>query len=645
MEYRKEIDGLRALAVLPVILYHSGNELLKGGYLGVDIFFVISGFLITSIIAYELANQKYSIVLFYERRARRILPALFCLLFFTTLVAFLTLSPESLKSYSQSLVSVNGFVSNIYYYLTSGYFAAASEELPLLHTWSLAVEEQFYVFFPILMSVLWFSRSFLIATLTLVSIASFLSCLVLIDSDPSANFYLLPSRAWELFAGALLALNIKKLSHTSLPKRELLSLLGFALLIISLTFFHKNLDHPSFPTIVPVLGTLLIIGFAQGTIVGKVLSIRPLVFIGLISYSLYLWHQPIFAFIRIKSITSPSESTFYLGIIISIIAAWLSYRFVETPFRHKTFLKQKQIFFISLLGLILFISIGLSGHFTKGWPQRFATNFDFSSISFSPKRYSCHANFGVGPIPENGCIFNPPMNENSWAVLGDSHGVELSYALGQAFKGFSSLQQLTYSGCPPALEFMTPVKGCHEWVKDALNYLTENKKITHVILAFRHTTYLQKNGIEFNKPRKVESLDKEMSNAELHSLYWYSFESIVSQLKNSNKEVIILFPVPEPLTHIEKLTTPITIFHDTYEVNLVKQPIKHYFELTSYANGELNKIVERYALESLNPFEQFCDNQYCYSVIDDKAVYFDNNHLSNFGASLIADKVVKNNFK
>jgi peptidoglycan/LPS O-acetylase OafA/YrhL len=638
MEYRREIDGLRAVAVLPVILYHSGSQIFKGGYLGVDIFFVISGFLITSILANDLANNKYSILKFYERRARRILPALFTVLLFTSALAFLTLGPEDLKSYSQSLVSVNVFASNIYFYLTSGYFATDSEEIPLLHTWSLAVEEQFYVFFPILLSLIWFSRKSLISVLTILSIASFITCLVLIKTDPSANFYLLPSRAWELFLGALVALNYEKLVSIKLNIRQILSLIGLVLLLLSLTLLHKNLDHPGFPTLIPVTGTLLIIAFGHGTIIERLLSVRPLVFIGLISYSLYLWHQPIFAILRIKTLESPTDLSFLLAIIFSIIAAWLSYRFIEGPFRKKQFLNQKLIFIMSILGLLFFIGIGIAGHIFKGWPNRFKVDFDFNSIAYSPERYKCHANSINGIIPVTACIFNSQLKQKRWAVLGDSHGVELSYALGNKLKDISAVQQLTYSGCPPALEFKTQVTGCHEWMGDAINYLSENEQVSHVLLAFRHTSYLNKLNNEFDFPRKVLSDNKSLSNEQLHAIYWQSFESMIKRLKDSGKQITILFPVPEPLGHITKLTTPSTIFNDTFDQTRLTLSRMRFEHLAKYSNEKLDNLVQKYSLSAIRPHEQLCDSSFCYSVIDNKAIYFDNNHLSNFGASLIINQ-------
>ncbi|MEE9397930.1 MAG: acyltransferase [Methylococcales bacterium] len=310
MQYRKEIDGLRAVAVLPVIFFHSGLFGITGGYIGVDIFFVISGYLITTIILDEIEKNNFSIINFYERRARRILPALSIVLIFTTIASFVLMPADLLKSYSQSLVSVAIFSSNVFFYLSSGYFSTASDEKPLLHTWSLAVEEQYYLFFPVMLSMLWRvgkkRLAYFILSLSVVSLL--LSQYLSIKQFVDANFYLIFSRAWELFAGSLIAFS--GLHNYSIKKsfREILGFSGLGLIIYSTIYFNKNTPFPSFYTLVPVIGTVLIIAFSdKNTSIGKFLSNKLFVSIGLISYSLYLWHQPLFAFLRMKTVGEPSD--------------------------------------------------------------------------------------------------------------------------------------------------------------------------------------------------------------------------------------------------------------------------------------------------------------------------------------------------
>lgn len=340
MRYRKEIDGLRALAILPVILFHAGVSGFSGGYIGVDVFFVISGYLITSIIVEEKRQGKFSIISFYERRARRILPALSFLLISTTIAAYITLPAHSLKGYSQSLVSVSTFSSNLYFYLTGGYFALAAHETPLLHTWSLAVEEQYYLFFPVMIVVLWsLGQKWVIFCVALLATLSLLSAQFLSSRSVDANFYLIFSRAWELLLGSLLAF---KRFDVSRWKREVIGILSVALIAYSIASFTSHTPFPSLYTLVPVLGTCFIIAFVDSaSFTGRVLSNPLLVGIGLLSYSLYLWHQPVFSFLRLVSIGKPSSSIFLVAALSVFVLAAFSWACVERPFRNKSRFSRK----------------------------------------------------------------------------------------------------------------------------------------------------------------------------------------------------------------------------------------------------------------------------------------------------------------
>ncbi|BCD95986.1 acyltransferase family protein [Marinagarivorans cellulosilyticus] len=324
MKYRAEIDGLRAVAVIPVILFHAGISGFSGGYVGVDIFFVISGFLITTIIINELNDNSFSIVNFYERRARRILPALMVMLATTSIAAYILMPATLLKSYSDSVFSVVTFLSNVYFFLTNGYFSTASDEKPLLHTWSLAVEEQYYVFFPLLMLYLASTARWKIVTLLAgISVASLcLSEYLSIRQFKDANFYLITSRAWELLAGSLLAFYPRTTAGNKPKFDEIMAGIGLLLIIYSIIFYTHKTPFPGVYAIVPVLGAALIIRYATSTtLVGKLLSLKPFVWIGAISYSLYLWHQPLFAFLRMKFQHEPSIEHFSVAIVCTFILA------------------------------------------------------------------------------------------------------------------------------------------------------------------------------------------------------------------------------------------------------------------------------------------------------------------------------------
>ena len=331
MQYRREIDGLRAVAVLPVILFHAGFSVFSGGYVGVDVFFIISGYLITSILISELEEERFSIARFYERRARRILPALFVVMLACLPFAYMWMFPSQLKDFAQSLVAVVFFGSNFLFWHESGYFAADAEIKPLLHTWSLAVEEQYYIVFPIFLLLAWrFGRNKMFWSVVVIAAISLLLAEWGWRNKPSANFYLAPTRAWELFAGSICAfLTVGR----TLKSNNVLSGIGLAAIIFAIFTFDKNTPFPSVYALVPVVGTALIILFGrQGTLVATLLSMRVFVGIGLISYSAYLWHQPLFAFARLGSLTEPSHILMAVLAVAALLLAWVTWRWVEQPF-------------------------------------------------------------------------------------------------------------------------------------------------------------------------------------------------------------------------------------------------------------------------------------------------------------------------
>ncbi|OWV84459.1 acyltransferase [Rhizobium sp. R693] len=301
MEHRREIDGLRAIAVVPVVLWHAGFAPFSGGFVGVDIFFVISGFLITGIIIHELDEGRFSLTRFYERRARRILPALFVVVVACVPFAWFWMLPDMLENFGQSVVATLLFANNLLLAKTSGYWDLEAEFKPLLHTWSLGVEEQYYVLFPLLLLILWrWGRKFAVVATAVILLASFAMCEIGGHLSPQVNFYLTTSRAWEILVGSICAFVGLRLSRTS---NEALSAAGLLLIAVSIFLYDKNVPFPSLFTVVPVVGTALVLLFArQGTIACSVLSLPPLVGIGLISYSVYLWHQPLFAFARTYSL-------------------------------------------------------------------------------------------------------------------------------------------------------------------------------------------------------------------------------------------------------------------------------------------------------------------------------------------------------
>ena len=353
--------------MIPVIFFHAGYEWFSGGFVGVDIFFVISGYLITTIILNDLEKGKFSILEFYERRIRRLLPALFLVLSASTCIALAIYTPAELQEYGASLSSVAIFLSNFFFWLQVGYFDNSAELKPLLHTWSLAVEEQYYLLFPLGLMILW-SRG--VRVTCMILLAAFLLSLLLAEITTtnglhpkisSAAFFLLPARLWELLAGSILALYIRNHGHFhSVILNEFLSLLGLVLIVFSVLFFDSSTPTPSLILLIPVVGAcLIILSATSGTSANKILSLPVIVGIGLISYSAYLWHQPILAFLRFFFAEELSNTFLLASLVLIFFAAFLSWRFVEAPFRDRQKFSSSGMFLAASLGICLFSSFGL----------------------------------------------------------------------------------------------------------------------------------------------------------------------------------------------------------------------------------------------------------------------------------------------
>lgn len=363
MQYRKEIDGLRAVAVAPVILFHAGFETFSGGYVGVDVFFVISGYLITSIILHEFQDGRFRLLDFYSRRARRILPALSIIMCACIPLSWWTMVPFQIEDFAQSLLATLGFSSNLLFWIESGYFQPEAELKPLLHTWSLAVEEQYYFVFPLFMLLVFrYGLAALVTLLLAIVIASFLIANFWIERAPAAAFYLLPARAWELLLGALLACYMisRSRSWASPWLRESLSAGGCLLILVAVFLFDDDTPFPGSSALVPTLGAVLIIGFAHGdTVVGRLLASRPLVVLGLLSYSAYLWHQPLLAFYKIQFGLDIAISVRLVLLACTLLLSYLTWRFVEVPFRTAGSMRTSRQFASGLLvaSLVAFYAV------------------------------------------------------------------------------------------------------------------------------------------------------------------------------------------------------------------------------------------------------------------------------------------------
>ncbi len=614
MIYRAEIDGLRALAVLPVIFFHAGFDWFKGGFVGVDVFFVISGYLITTIIISEISYGNFSLINFYERRARRILPALFFVMAACIPFSILWLSPSYLKDFGQSLIAVSTFSSNFLFWWESGYFDTAAELKPLLHTWSLAIEEQFYILFPLILILsVYFGMSRILFFLSIIFLLSLALTFWGMNKSLSASFYLLPTRGWELLAGSFTAfyLNNRELKIFNLLK-EILSILGFCMIIYSIVMFDETTPFPSHYTLIPVLGTVLIIIFSDSnTFLSTLLSFRPLVAVGLVSYSAYLWHQPLFAFARHRLFDDVSHLLLIALSFISLILAWITWKYVEQPFRNKNFFNRQHIFIFTMSSILVFISIGAFIHFKSNEVSKWNPNFNYAlwnnwnSLDQDRriKIYAGECQFNgvdgetnISIFVENFACEPEKINEDTILIFGDSVAADAA----QSIRYLSSnIIQLGGAGCQ-----ILPNEDCREiYIK--LNELLSTG-VKKVILA-NHITE-----------------EKELSENYINKIADYFINFDVS--------VILL---PPPLT-FENINCPFF----SYCSDEISYDEKYYKFNKKFLNSDKFYIAPAYS-SVCNEESQILGGNFCkffYKYFDGENFYrTDNFHLNRNGARIYAE--------
>ena len=453
MTYRADVDGLRAVAVLSVLLFHAGIGIAPGGFVGVDVFFVISGFLITSLIVSEHERGKFSIASFYERRARRILPALFAMLAVTLAIGSAILLRNDFHDLTRAATATSAFLSNVFFWRTAGYFNGASDLKPLLHTWSLGVEEQFYILFPVLVLVGLRLGGLRVLRLLVVLalVASFLLCLWAMDDHRDAAFYLAPTRAWELMIGAVLALGM-------LPDlrprwlREIAGAVGLGLILWCVLTYSEARPFPGLRALWPCVGAGLVI-LAAGSGVSRVLALRPLVFVGLISYSLYLWHWPILVFARYEGYYAGGPIEAALALAASGLLAVLSWRYIERPFKSRGVLPDRRTLLAAATACIVgavAVNVAL-GSLTQAKGSMVAGREE--------GRAEARAAYGEGTcffssdapldtIDPARCL-TPDPTRRAYLLFGDSFAAHLWPGLTAIRPDTVDLDQFTFGGCPP----------------------------------------------------------------------------------------------------------------------------------------------------------------------------------------------------
>lgn len=663
MDYRREIDGLRALAVLPVILFHAGFETFSGGFVGVDVFFVISGYLITTIILAELAQGKFSIVNFYERRARRIFPALFLVMLFCIPFAWFWLMPSDMKDFTQSLVAVSVFASNILFWRESGYFDTAAEIKPLLHTWSLAVEEQYYVLFPLFLILAWrLGKRWILILLTIIGIASLAVAQWASVAKPAAAFYLLPTRGWELLIGAFAAFYLSKTNRTDFSKvvGEVGGWLGLALILFSVFTYSKETPFPGLYALVPTVGAVLIILFAtQQTTIGKFVGNRAFVGIGLVSYSAYLWHQPLFAFARLRDLSEPSDLVFAVLSVAALILAYFSWRYAECPFRRKNIFSAKSIFQLCFAGSLLISIFGFWGHLSNGFSFRVGEKVAATgaiNISILEEQVkTCWKSIESDQRLSFACSLGNPSGSVSFALLGDSHAGALLPVLSE-HASQSNLRGLNFSyrSCPP-LRDIKPLSPsdvdmvCWKLRKNFFESLARSSgEIPKVVVINARWALLMERDRFDNEKGGVESGDKWVwdfggMNVNYPDLMRNEIVDAIEEILNTGRKVVLIYPVPEMGWEVPKVLAKRQFTGKILTTVDGSTLYPVYLKRNKRAIEALDSLGERDNLIRIRPDKLLCNtfiSGRCVAHMDGVPLYFDNNHLSNEGAKLIVMEIM-----
>ncbi len=638
MKYRSEIDGLRAIAVLPVIFFHAGIDFLSGGYVGVDVFFVISGFLITTIIVSEIQEGSFSLLNFYERRARRILPALFFVMLVSLPFAWMWLLPSDLKDFSKSLIAVPTFSSNILFWSESGYWGESNEIKPMLHTWSLAVEEQYYIFFPIFLMLMWKIRKrWIISTVLVLALISLAASHWGAYNKPTVNFFMLPTRLWELAIGALIAFYLLRHNKEFSPSKtlsEALGILGLSMIAYAVFMFDETTPFPSLYALVPTVGAALIILFASSnTLVGKLLSSKLLVGLGLISFSIYLWHQPLLAFARHGSFYQPSTIALSALALLSIPLAYLSWRFVEQPFRTKGNFDRKTIFTLSAAGSFAFIAIGLSGIMTNGYEQR-ATKSDVTMRSID-QRWRINAGLDLE------CTEQFTLSEKcntsdkpEIMVWGDSYAMHLVKGI-MASKPDVKLIQMTKYVCGPFLGIAPIVKPDYpvSWSKECLGFnkqvkqwLEQNDSIKYAVLSSPFSQYLGNDSEILLSDGKQTAASIELISAE--------FKKTLKALAEMGVKPIVFSPPPANGINLGRcLTRAEWKGKELRACNFNKDSM---LDIREVVYKFLDTIEDKYEVVRLDDY--MCEGRECNTHIDSTFLFRDEGHLSHEGTELLGKK-------
>lgn len=664
--YRRDIDGLRAVAVMGVVLYHYGLVPLGAGFAGVDVFFVISGFLIGGIILEERAAGTFSYRTFYMRRVRRILPALVAMMLLVAPMAALVMTPNELRYFGGGAMAALLFVSNLWFYFRIDYFNPGAALDPLVHTWSLGVEEQFYLVVPLVLIWLGGRRSWLTwAAVGTIAAASLVSMLVHHGQYGSASFYMIQYRAWELAAGVLAALALRgPASRVPGAVAATFSTAGLALVAGALVWTPGDVPWPGPWTLLPVTGTALVLLFG-GRIspATRALSLPPFVGVGLISYSLYLWHQPLHSLAILARRDEQLPPALRLGLLaVALVLAWASWRLVEQPYRRGALETRggRRLLWGATAALAIF---AVGGHVSRGYPQRMpeaaqaAILFEDSKPP-SYERCAGRRPAGDGHTPAELCTHGAEGVPASVALWGDSHAAVIAQPLGQAIAPAGlALMEFTLGGCPPIpdviiIEQMTNTAArksddCPDFVADVRDHILADPDLQTVVLFAYWNSYAERrdfdamNGrVKSDKAYAVPlGASSDLSEADRLAALGQGLAGLVGQLTGAGKTVLVIYPLPEapfsvPQNHAWALWKDRVTAADT------NVPRAAFDDYSTRARAILDGLGALPGLVRLDATDRLCTGTSCMLVTPGGIVlYRDSHHLSLPGSALVVPDI------
>ncbi|HEY8948830.1 MAG TPA: acyltransferase family protein [Rhizomicrobium sp.] len=636
LRYRPDVDGLRAVAVLAVVFYHYGFWQVPGGFVGVDIFFVISGFLITGIIHREMADGHFTIRHFYERRIRRIFPALFAMLTIASAAAWFLLFPVDFEAYAKSLLATAFFAANFEFWREVGYFDLAASLKPLLHLWSIAVEEQFYLLFPaVLLLTGTSSRPRLVAVIGVLLAASFTFSVWEVGHSAATAFYLLPSRMWELMLGAIVT--IAPLPVLSRRWRDAVALAGALLIAWAIWTYDRWMPFPGLAAVAPCLGAALVIYAGRQTnLVARALSAKPVVFIGLISYSLYLWHWPVLVFTQIALNRALHPWEIYACIALSFALAVLSWRYVERPIRKHRGLEWRALFGGAAAAITVTALCGAAVASARGVPQRMQPEIRkilAEERDHEPRMDICFGLTAHDVRRGRLCrIGSTQTEEPSFILWGDSHADALLPAVQKVAQqnGRAGLFAGTDS-CAPLLGVVRPDAPRCKPFNDAVAKLATKSTIREVILDARWS----KNAYGVARGEgdwRIFPYDEQGEGTDLTSteaVFYRGLERTVRKLARAGKHVVIVASVPEAGYSVPRMMAHMRMDGDNRKLT---HSLPKFLAHQKFVFSTLKRMQDRYGAKILYPHEILCATGKCELSLNDRPLYRDEHHLSVFGA-------------